>query len=42
MKKIVFKSLKGIGILLLVLMMLAGGVYYKSINYNRFESIVKC
>ncbi len=37
MKKIAIKILKGIGILLLLLIILAGGVYYKSVNYNMYD-----
>ncbi len=37
MKKIAVKILKGFGIVLLLLMILAGGVYYKSVNYNMYD-----
>ena len=37
MKKIGIKILKGLGIVLLLIMLLAGGVYYKSINYNMYD-----
>lgn len=37
MKKIAIKILKGLGILLLLLVILAGGVYYKSVNYNMYD-----
>ena len=37
MKKIAIKVLKGFGILLLLLMLLAGGVYYKSVNYSMYD-----
>jgi beta-glucosidase len=37
MKKIAIKVLKGFGIVLLLLMMLAGGVYYKSVNYSMYD-----
>ena len=37
MKKIVIKILKGFGIALLLLMILSGGVYYKSVNYSMYD-----
>ena len=37
MKKIAIKILKGLGIVLLVIILLAGGVYYKSTNYNMYN-----
>ncbi|MGI9531964.1 glycoside hydrolase family 3 C-terminal domain-containing protein [Lutimonas sp.] len=37
MKKIAIKILKGFGLVLLLLVLLAGGVYYKSINYNMYN-----
>ena len=37
MKKIGIKILKGLGIVLLLIMLLAGGVYYKSVNYNMYD-----
>ena len=37
MKKIAIKILKGFGILLLLLVILAGGVYYKSVNYTMYD-----
>ncbi len=37
MKKIAIKVLKGLGIVLLLLIVLAVGVYYNSINYNMYD-----
>ena len=37
MKKVAIKILKGLGIVLLVIILLAGGVYYKSTNYNMYD-----
>ena len=37
MKKIVIRILKVLGVILLVLVVLAGGVYYKSVNYNMYD-----
>ena len=37
MKKIVVKIFKVLGVILLAIVLLAGGVYYKSINYNTYD-----
>lgn len=37
MKKIAIKIVKGIGVLLVLLVLLAGGVYYKSIHYDMYD-----
>ena len=37
MKKTVIRILKVLGVILLVLVVLAGGVYYKSVNYNMYD-----
>jgi len=37
MKKILIKIAKVLGVILLVLVLLSGGVYYKSINYNMYD-----
>ena len=37
MKKIVIRIFKVLGIILLAIVLLAGGVYYKSINYNMYD-----
>ena len=37
MKKIAIKILKGFGVVLLLIILLAGGVYYKSVNYKMFD-----
>ena len=37
MKKIVIRIFKVLGIILLAIILLAGGVYYKSVNYNMYD-----
>jgi beta-glucosidase len=37
MKKIVIKIFKVLGVILLAIVLLAGGVYYKSVNYNMYD-----
>lgn len=37
MKKFAIKFLKGLGILLVILVIISGVVYYKSVNYNMYE-----
>ena len=37
MKKIAIKVLKGLGILIVLLLIISAGVYYKSVNYNMYD-----